>query len=364
MAIAYVKEVGKNTGNATTLVIAVAAAPAAGSMVILRIGFRGSATVTISSVVDSKGNTWAIDVQNNASGGHAALASTEQDIGTLTTSDTITITFSAAPANGAASIADEFSGLATTPTDQTQSGTATTTARAGGTTGTTTQADELVVGCYAGNGTETSFTKDAAYLDFTTKFLVAAIGTTAFVEGQYKIISTTGNQTAPATGGLSVASVGVIGTYKMATGGGGTAFSKTPADSVATSDTPTTATAYHTGPVDTVSTSDTATKAAGYHVSAADSTTPVDSFSDSEGFRRTAADAVTTSDVLSRTASFFRSVAESVGLVDVAGGNIPAPTMSGQTSIQWFRKKVRERNQSVVQSESPPTPRRKRRRRK
>lgn len=211
MAIAYVQEVGKGqqAGAGSTLVVTVASAPAANSLVVGRVCVDGGQTV--SSVADTRGNTWLVDIQTTA-GPCASIISTTQQVAKLQASDTITVTLGGSTGQTAA-IFDEFSGVDTSATrvDKTATGSAATTARDAGTTAATTQNDELVVGCFVIGNTETSLTAGATYSDFTTKFT----GTATSTEGVYKIVSATGAQNPTATGSNN-SSKGCVATYKQA----------------------------------------------------------------------------------------------------------------------------------------------------
>jgi hypothetical protein len=216
---AYVQETGHATGTTSTLSVPVTNAPGAGNLLVARIGFRGSSGGSVSSVTDSKGNTWHIDVSHNVSSGHSALASTVQDVGTLTTSDTISVAFSLTPSNGSSAIVDEFSGMTNT-VDTTATASGSTTNRTGGSL-TTTNANDLLVAAYAGNGSESAFSVGTGWSAFTTQSLSS--GTTEMVEGEYQLVSSTGTYTTAATGS-SLTTQGVSAAYKQATGGGGNTF--------------------------------------------------------------------------------------------------------------------------------------------
>jgi hypothetical protein len=215
VAISYVGEVCKGTGSTASFATTVATAPGAGNLIVGRVGFRAASTASMTSVTDSKGNTWTIDSKIDLSNGHAAVVSTLQNAGTLTTSDTITVHFSAAPSNGAAVIFDQFSGMTNT-VDQTATGSATTTSRAAGTTAATTNANDLQIAAYAGNGSESAWAKGSTFTNFTTASL--NFSSTAMTEGQFKILSSTGTQAAAATG-VSLTTEGAQAIYKGASSG-------------------------------------------------------------------------------------------------------------------------------------------------
>lgn len=214
MAIAYVGEVGKATNNSSTVTVPVTRAPSLGNCLIVRLGFRASGAVTISSISDTQGNFYSIDSKTDAPSGHSAIAISKPGA-QLTTADSITVTLSGSAGNGACVIVDEFSGLTTT-IDKSAGGSGSTTTRGAGTTAATTNANDLIVAAYAGNGQETSFTPGAGFSNFTTPF--ENFGTTAFVEGQYQIVSATGAYSAPATGGFSGTTEGAMVVYEGASG--------------------------------------------------------------------------------------------------------------------------------------------------
>lgn len=206
--VTYVKETANNTKNSagTTLVLTVAAAPTAGNRLVMRV--VGDSGVAVSSIADSRSNAWTVDVTNSTAP-KANICSTAQNTAALQAGDTITITFNGS-CTQAAAIVDEFFGAGAV--DKTATGTASGTNRSAGTTATLTQADELVIGCFALGAVETIFTAGSNFADFTTPFLVAA-GTS--IEGEYQIVSATTAITPTATG-ASNASDGATATYLAA----------------------------------------------------------------------------------------------------------------------------------------------------
>lgn len=215
MTIAYVGETVKGTQSASagTLPLTVATAPGAGSLVVARVGCF-DATSSLSSVTDGKGNTWFIAINTSSGSRRPAIAYTMQDVAKLTTADAITFHWAAA-ISFAAIIVDEFTGIAaSSPVDQTATGTALTTARSGGTTAATTQADELVIGAFELGNTESSLTPGAGYSSFTTHFL--AQSTNVSISGVYQIVAATGAQNPTGTGTTSGSSNGVTATFKGA----------------------------------------------------------------------------------------------------------------------------------------------------
>src|ERR1039457_4218510 len=106
---AFVQRVGQNsnTGSTATLVVSVAAACPAGNSVLLVFRSPSAGTLGATPVQDTKSNTWTQELSPGG-GGYVYRS----DLTTpLTTSDTITITFSTAQAHGLYAMADLFSGL-------------------------------------------------------------------------------------------------------------------------------------------------------------------------------------------------------------------------------------------------------------
>src|SRR5581483_5898094 len=125
----YVGEIGKaqNAVSSSTLPITLSASAHTGGLVVGRVAAGGGGSV--SSVADSRGNTWTVDAVGTA-GPKANIISTGQNVATLQSGDTVTITLSSSATQKAA-IIDEFSGCNITSgrVDQTANGTATTTNR-------------------------------------------------------------------------------------------------------------------------------------------------------------------------------------------------------------------------------------------
>jgi hypothetical protein len=111
MTIAYVQEAASYTGSTNTasaITLTVGATTTAGNRLIL--AFRGFG-VTISSITDSRGNTWAVDGTGGTSSETVTLASAYLTTA-LSTSDTISYTPSATSISDA--VVGEYSGIAQT----------------------------------------------------------------------------------------------------------------------------------------------------------------------------------------------------------------------------------------------------------
>lgn len=218
MAIAYVQEVGQTTSSAaaaTTFTVNVTNAPTTGNLLVLRFGARGG-TAVLQAVVDTKGNSWRIDnqkidgTQNNV----VALASCVIT-SALTSSDSITLILSAVVGQSRSIVVDEYSAVDTLDKSATASGAVTSLDT--GTTGTTEQADELVVAAFVQGAGNVTFTKDASYSAVTTPMIstTGATNTDRSVMGEYKVLSATGTQRAQPTSSSAAGWLGVIVTYKV-----------------------------------------------------------------------------------------------------------------------------------------------------
>lgn len=114
MAIALVRQNGYHAGAAaatTTDVLTLSANATAGNMITAIFAGKctGAQTLTFS---DSVGNTWATDT-SFVNGNIVAIGSTMQDVGTLTTSNSVTATCTGNFANERSFWLEEFSGVAT-----------------------------------------------------------------------------------------------------------------------------------------------------------------------------------------------------------------------------------------------------------
>lgn len=194
----------------------------AGNLLVLLAA--GRVTGTVSSVTDTKGNTWTVD--KTASSGTSVclgVCSTLQDAGALTTTDTITVTFSGS-STCAAWLLEEFFGFSTgAAADQTATDGASTNVTSGdtGTTSATSQAVELAIAGICLSGAAGTVTK-GSYLSFTTAQKNSDnSGTGRAVAGGYKILAATGTQIETFTWPTGAAYTGIVATYTTSAGGGG-----------------------------------------------------------------------------------------------------------------------------------------------
>jgi hypothetical protein len=195
------------SGQTGTTILSPATTIAAGTcaFVLATIG----ANKTISSVVDSVGNTWTVD--KTISDGTRAVGSASAEIVTqITSSDTITITWSNATSSQAHIWVQEVTGLVTSsPFDTFKTGTGTTTDLTTGPTATLAQANEIAFACFRCNTANTTWTKDASWSNPTTPTLDAFSGL------EYIIVASTAALTAAPTGPAATANwSGLVVTYK------------------------------------------------------------------------------------------------------------------------------------------------------
>ena len=197
MALAFVQKIGDNSSSSggTTLAITVPAGGVAqDSLIVIAAG--GSSSAVISSVADSKGNTYQVD-DTEATYGFAGSVATAIAATALVSGDTITITYSASVTFRTA-CAYEFSGAATASwLDKVVSAgdaSGTSSAPDSGLTATTAQADELIF---------------AAFTFLTVTISAEGSGYSALggrgggggrqVDAAYKIVSSTGTYKADCT---------------------------------------------------------------------------------------------------------------------------------------------------------------------
>ena len=220
MAIALVSEIGSISFNtATTHAFTVpVGGVAAGNVVILRL-CTNSETITISSVTDTQGNTYTVNVSHASPGDNTAGFIVSGQITTpLVNGNTITVTPSATVALGGE--ATEWSELATSAVFD-KSAVASTgfgTSWSSGATAMTAQADELCIGVYVITNDVRS-TPEGTWTEQSDKNYVAP-GPGRSMVTQYKIVSATGTYAAQGTLASNSDGAALIATYKAAAAGG------------------------------------------------------------------------------------------------------------------------------------------------
>jgi hypothetical protein len=171
----------------------------AGNTVIFLFSGQTTTLPTVTSITDSKGNTWTIDVQNNAQK-TVVIASTRQNAGTLLSTDNITINLASVYTGNIDGFVLEFSGQYVFDVGATNSGTS-GTSLASGTTAATASTDEFACVMYhatkSGATATYTWTKDANYTSPATFQLPSSATATrdSDVIG-YRLLSATGAQSA------------------------------------------------------------------------------------------------------------------------------------------------------------------------
>ena len=181
-------------------------APTVGNTLIIPIFMASTSTVT--GVIDPySNNVWSIDVAT-APSTYQYLALLRLPIATAhQLTDVIQVQCSTTPGSYGASIA-EFSPLPASPLDQTAQGSSATatTAISLGTTAATSEAVELVIGAFIGNGSLTG--------SFATLTALQSAGATPYLRWGYKYTTATGTQNPVYTASVGRIYSGFTATYK------------------------------------------------------------------------------------------------------------------------------------------------------
>ena len=225
MAFGFVQNTGQTTQGTTssTIVIPVTHAPSAGNLLVAALS-NATASATLNSVTDSKGNTWTIasNFLNAASPTLSCqVAYTLQDAGALTTSDTITATFAVTSVNIAGTV-DEFTipaGTISVDISPVNGSTGVTAANSGSTSVSVgasqaiANATELVLCMVAtrGNASQT-FTQGSGWTK--TSSIVKSTGQFTSIATEYQVTSSTGAQTGTWTLGVSTGWAAVLVSFK------------------------------------------------------------------------------------------------------------------------------------------------------
>jgi hypothetical protein len=238
--ISFVKEVGSANYNSYTFARSLsikvpATGVAAGNTVIVTAG-NSSSNVVVSSVTDSRGNVYSVDVTRSSNSTSTNTNIISSYISTpLQFGDTITVNFSG-QASFLMALASEWSGIAQTGRlDQKATNQGGSTALTSGTTAMTTQATELLIGSFGGSSNN-NFSAGAGFTAFNTQFKDNLSSTFRDQWQEYQIVSTANTYKATATVSTSTIYAGAIATYKAATGPVDTTAPTAPANLVTASD--------------------------------------------------------------------------------------------------------------------------------
>ncbi len=236
-AIGFVQVVGtdqdKTTG--TTLIVTVPiTGVVAGNSIIVAFAMD-DITGTVSAA-DSQGNTYAVDADVANAPDVRTIILSAHNVTALLSGDVITITHPSVDAR-AVSIA-EFSGLAPTGAlDQTSTATGNGTTPSSGSTATTSQADELLIGAIGAEGIVTdTFTVGTNYAPLDRSGTTGGgFASNITINPEFQIVSATGAYLADGTLGTAQDWAAAIATYRM----GPTTPTPTPTVTSTATNTPT-----------------------------------------------------------------------------------------------------------------------------
>lgn len=221
MAIAFVQNVasGGTSVSATTLVITVGVTTTVGNHLCLSHVQSADPQRSISSLTDSKGNTWQIDHAPVTVAGLSAtgfIASCKITTA-LVSGNTITVVLSGNTSQ--AMSCQEYSGLAAASwfdkKAEANDGVG-STASDSGLTATTAQADELLYTNLAHVSTVGSFAWEVLSPIWNSRTVAASTGTVRTVRPADRIVAATGTYSAKATWTTTRDWDGIIATYKGA----------------------------------------------------------------------------------------------------------------------------------------------------
>jgi hypothetical protein len=218
----HVATIGTATGTSSvsTLSVTLTAGALAGHTVIGAVAWESSAgTVpTISSVTDSRGNTWTTTPDVAAGGNSNVTAAVVLIRARITTAlqvgDTVTVTITGGTRSRWLIQLDDFNDVNTSPLDKTQHADNPTASAslATGSTAATAQAYELAVAAFAYGGTHAAPTVPSGWTGATQ--LTAGSTTIRNLMVVWKYTSSTGTQQGTLTIDSSAAYCGAIATYK------------------------------------------------------------------------------------------------------------------------------------------------------
>lgn len=215
-AVGIVKEVGHLTSAfATSLAVVVTGEPSGGNMLVLSCAnVSGAVGPSVSSVTDSRGNTWTVDktFAHPTSNNTVSVASTMQNVAPLLLGDTITVNLSAGSNNNAVVVHELFG--VTNTVDTTASNSLTNTNRDAGTV-TTTNASDLIWAAFALDADETTFVPEAGYS--VPSPASYTFSTNATIEVEYQVVYVTGSYDSTGSG-AGRDSAGASVAYKLAGG--------------------------------------------------------------------------------------------------------------------------------------------------
>ena len=210
---ATVSSLGTNTGQAApgNVTVSIASAVPTGNTVVVEIAANASATATVS---DARGNVYAQNAVATNTGNVETWIFSSSVTTALSAGDLITVHFEATAPVAEAVSALAVSGLAlSSPLDQVQAGTGTSTTADSGLTATTTQANELLIGAIGVPGPSTdTFTPGSGYT--LVGRVSADTSPNVTINPEFRTVTAAGQYNAGATLGTSRAWGAAIATFK------------------------------------------------------------------------------------------------------------------------------------------------------
>lgn len=177
-------------------------------------GGAGSNFTQVTSITDTKGNTWVLDNVFSYSSNNSSICIAHCLVSTtILTSDTITLHFVGAANVTRFVFIEEITGLIASPIDKTTTGTGTGGSASVGPTATLSQSEELAIACFQGGVSAQSFSAGSGWTTTPVGFL----GTDAHAAVEYRSITgSTAGVTATGTYSRGDAVwAGAIVTYKV-----------------------------------------------------------------------------------------------------------------------------------------------------
>lgn len=201
------RAVAEFTAQTATTVVTVGTDFTAGTFAQLMAS--ANANKVFSSIADSRGNTWTVDITASDGARTISHASSSMSVGRLITGDTITITWSNATSGQPNVWLHEIAADGALTFDQSASGTGTGTALATSASGTLAGSSEIVLACFRTTGAGAGWTKGASYSNLTTPQTSTNLGTGV----EYKIVASNAAVTADGTWSASGTWIGLLAAY-------------------------------------------------------------------------------------------------------------------------------------------------------
>lgn len=191
---------------------------AVGNSIIVAVAGLSGSSMSLTTIADSKGNSWTIDL--NTAGSTTALAICRSVLTVaLVPGDTITIVCTGGTIARLVAAASEWTGLVGSTPDKTATAFAASgTSPASGSTATTAHANELLFGAVSENTTSTpslasDFTVDVAFTALTPA-LTTGVGNNKGLFPSYRVVTATGTYSVSGTLGTSRAWRASLVTYQ------------------------------------------------------------------------------------------------------------------------------------------------------